>query len=497
LVHIASRYEIKILVDQSKFDLLNTSEYYQDTWTTEPEEAGFVQAIYRSEVRQKLSEGCIVFVPTGLCNKLCIEIEPNYYGIGYSLHSNYDELELFLKSIKPAKLTATPNTQKNRLPREKLVQSKLNQYQKLKATKPNGIQNLALKYCDQKKLSEEYRSLLNLSVLAVIQKELGLTKTSVSTHKNKNKKNNGRATLTNKNTKRGEYIVDAVEIEDSGYSEEPQDDDEEDEDEEEIQASQRRNVISVEQDENEDEAWKAMYKNDKQKFGQKSQIQLTEEERKILNLLEKQPEDYIPFSDTSDQEDNHNEPSEPEQQEAAEMEIMSHKSSEIEEEEEETMPGIMPEYPLLKNKPQTQPLKLYSGVLTLTVTMKHEKSTSGIREEFSLCTNQKPTRRFRFPKDMKFQNTKPFSEVAPLINEGLQPKDYNLEYKRSFVTGWVETDREDLIFKKLAEHMERKEIVRYYEIDSRSTIYFLAPSQVNKVINKDAPMIFVLSMIRD
>ena len=66
------------------------------------------------------------------------------------------------------------------------------------------------------------------------------------------------------------------------------------------------------------------------------------------------------------------------------------------------------------------------------------------------------------------------------------------------MTGWVETTRnDDLIFTKLAEHMERKKIVRYYEIDSRSTIYFLAPSQVNQEINKEAPMIFVLAVVRD
>ena len=73
-----------------------------------------------------------------------------------------------------------------------------------------------------------------------------------------------------------------------------------------------------------------------------------------------------------------------------------------------------------------------------------------------------------------------------------------MEYKRGFVTGWVETTRnDDLIFTKLAEHMERKKIVRYYEIDHRATIYFLAPNQVDKEIHRGAPMIFVLAINRD
>ena len=150
-------------------------------------------------------------------------------------------------------------------------------------------------------------------------------------------------------------ILDAVEIEDAGFFEELEEDSENEE--------KRQKVINLEDEEpeQEDETWKSMYQNDRQKFGENAKTDLTEEEQQILSLLEQQPEDYIPFSDTSDKGDDENiadDISEPEEDQ--EMEIVSHKSSEEEGEEEAesqnpSMNEEMPEYPLLKN---TKPIAL-------------------------------------------------------------------------------------------------------------------------------------------
>ncbi len=99
MVHLASKFQQKvsfieckldshlhqILVDKKKLDVIYLAEYYQEFFTDDPAEAGNIQGISRSDIKQKLSEGFIVFVPTGLSNKLSIEIEPNYYVIIFSM----------------------------------------------------------------------------------------------------------------------------------------------------------------------------------------------------------------------------------------------------------------------------------------------------------------------------------------------------------------------------------------------------------------------------
>jgi len=59
--------------------MINLAEYYEEFFTDDPEQASFIQGIPRSDIKQKLSEGYVVFVPTGLCNQLSIKIEANYY----------------------------------------------------------------------------------------------------------------------------------------------------------------------------------------------------------------------------------------------------------------------------------------------------------------------------------------------------------------------------------------------------------------------------------
>jgi len=67
------------LVDESKYKVLSLADYYLDHFTTDPEEAGFIQVIKKSQINEKLSDGAIVLVPTGLCNCASLEIEQNFY----------------------------------------------------------------------------------------------------------------------------------------------------------------------------------------------------------------------------------------------------------------------------------------------------------------------------------------------------------------------------------------------------------------------------------
>jgi len=49
-----------------------------------------------------------------------------------------------------------------------------------------------------------------------------------------------------------------------------------------------------------EESWKKMFKKDRRMFGIDSQLDFTDEERGIVDILEQIPSDYVPFSDTSD-----------------------------------------------------------------------------------------------------------------------------------------------------------------------------------------------------
>jgi len=95
--------------------------------------------------------------------------------VGYSLHSNFEELYAFVKSIKPGKMTTQWQTQRNKLPVDKLNQQQLNQFQFLKSFKQSGLPRLIDKFTDPSKLSDEYKYLLDLENLIVIKKDLGLS----------------------------------------------------------------------------------------------------------------------------------------------------------------------------------------------------------------------------------------------------------------------------------------------------------------------------------
>ena len=67
------------MVDEAKYKLLSLADYYLEYFTTDPNKADFIHVISKNQVKEKLSEGNIIIVPTGLCNCTSIEIDDNYY----------------------------------------------------------------------------------------------------------------------------------------------------------------------------------------------------------------------------------------------------------------------------------------------------------------------------------------------------------------------------------------------------------------------------------
>jgi len=79
----------------------------------------------------------------------------------------------------------------------------------------------------------------------------------------------------------------------------------------------------------------------------------------------------------------------------------------------------------------------------------------------------------------------------------LEERDVGTWYERSFLTGWIEGEKcgPDSLFVKLAEHMMKNNIVRFYKIDAKSVIYFLHRSQINAQIHEDASMLFLIATL--
>jgi len=61
------------------------AEYYLEYFTENPLRSSFIFVITKSQIQQKLAEGCVVLIPTGWCNAPSAQIEPNCYVIGYTI----------------------------------------------------------------------------------------------------------------------------------------------------------------------------------------------------------------------------------------------------------------------------------------------------------------------------------------------------------------------------------------------------------------------------
>jgi hypothetical protein len=57
-------------------------------------------------MKRRLTEdpNAVGIIPTGWCNKSFVTFGGRLHMFPYSLHSNYSELEEFVKSIQPAKI---------------------------------------------------------------------------------------------------------------------------------------------------------------------------------------------------------------------------------------------------------------------------------------------------------------------------------------------------------------------------------------------------------
>ena len=65
-------------MSKEKHDFLQLADYFLEYFTQEGEE-GFIEVIRKNWTRTRLEKGSVVILPTGWCNQLVVETEPNYF----------------------------------------------------------------------------------------------------------------------------------------------------------------------------------------------------------------------------------------------------------------------------------------------------------------------------------------------------------------------------------------------------------------------------------
>jgi len=100
--------------------------------------------------------------------------------VGYSLHCNFEEISEFVSSIRPAKISTHWKTQAKKQPLTKLKRKQFNKIEILKNMQQSGLASLSAQFCEPHKLSEDYKKLSDLRVLAEVQKDLGLDKSEAT-----------------------------------------------------------------------------------------------------------------------------------------------------------------------------------------------------------------------------------------------------------------------------------------------------------------------------
>mmetsp|Transcript_11933 Transcript_11933/g.10303 ORF Transcript_11933/g.10303 Transcript_11933/m.10303 type:complete len:91 (-) Transcript_11933:703-975(-) len=88
--------------------------------------------------------------------------------VGYSLHSNYEEITQFVKSIMPAKITTDFKTQEKKKPVEELEKDGVNKFQLLRSMKQNGRYFLS-KFEDFSQASEEYKKFMDKKTMLAVR----------------------------------------------------------------------------------------------------------------------------------------------------------------------------------------------------------------------------------------------------------------------------------------------------------------------------------------
>ena len=110
-VELSLKYETLIIVSEIRYQMIRSIDLSSNLFTTDKSK-GWIEIIRKDDrvTRLKEDKNCIAIVASGWANLTSYQlIETNTYMIPYSLHSNFKELEQFVRSIKPCILKKVVN----------------------------------------------------------------------------------------------------------------------------------------------------------------------------------------------------------------------------------------------------------------------------------------------------------------------------------------------------------------------------------------------------
>ncbi|CAK94931.1 unnamed protein product (macronuclear) [Paramecium tetraurelia] len=161
MVELAKHYDTVIVVNEQRYEIVTAMNFYVEYFTLDKTQ-GWIEVIRKGEVEERLKDkNTIAITATGWANTTSYQMPDNRrYVIPYSLHSNFNEMHQFVKSIQPALLqkVVKNNTGKS----SKIYNiTQFSQYMvTLHHIKQRGFEFFLKNYTDEKRLSQEYRSIM-------------------------------------------------------------------------------------------------------------------------------------------------------------------------------------------------------------------------------------------------------------------------------------------------------------------------------------------------
>ncbi|KAL4481424.1 hypothetical protein ABPG72_010577 [Tetrahymena utriculariae] len=177
LVFLSKHYETLIVVNEQRYQSILCMDIPFQLFTTNRDQ-GWIEIIRKNEKQERMeskNEYCVSITCTGWANiQGYITKDEKNYLLPYSLHSNFEELELFVRSIYPSVLNTVV---RNQAKGEKI--NNITQFSAYMVTlmnlKQRGVEFFQKNYIDFSTISKNYQNLmLNSENVSKINKALGL-----------------------------------------------------------------------------------------------------------------------------------------------------------------------------------------------------------------------------------------------------------------------------------------------------------------------------------
>ncbi|KAL4433126.1 hypothetical protein ABPG74_010821 [Tetrahymena malaccensis] len=177
LVFLSKHYETLIVVNEQRYQSILCMDIPYQLFTTNRDQ-GWIEIIRKNEKHERMeskNEYCVSITCTGWANiQGYITKDDRNYLLPYSLHSNFEELELFVRSIYPSVLNTVV---RNQAKGEKI--NNITQFSAYMVTlmnlKQRGVEFFQKNYIDFSTISKNYQNLmLNQDNVSKINKALGL-----------------------------------------------------------------------------------------------------------------------------------------------------------------------------------------------------------------------------------------------------------------------------------------------------------------------------------